>query len=68
MTSRQTTMDPPVTLELPPEDPAPPTNCARCARLVQERADARADGDLSRVSDMNVTIRAHHPPRRKQRR
>lgn len=68
MTDCHTTMGPPVTLELPPEEPVPPADCGVCAALVKQRAEARARDDLSRVSDLNVEIRAHHVPRRKRRR
>ncbi|MDX2692972.1 hypothetical protein [Streptomyces ipomoeae] len=69
MTSRITTMEPPPLLGLPPEEPVPPADCEPCARLVELRAAARAKDDGSRVSDMNVLIRRHHPqPRRKRRR
>jgi hypothetical protein len=67
MTNPKTTMDPPPVLGLPAEQPVPPTDCERCARLVEERARARAAGDWSQVSDCNVAIRAHHRPRRKRR-
>lgn len=66
--ARQTTMDPPPFLELPREEPVPPADCERCARLVEQRAVARAADDGSLVSDCNVLIRAHHQPRRKARR
>lgn len=67
MTSH-TTMDSPVTLGLPPDDPTPPADCGVCAALAKQRAEARARGDMSRVSDFNVEIRNHHPARRKRRR
>lgn len=63
----QTTMDPPPFLGLPHEEPVPPADCERCARLTEQRAAARAADDGSRVSDCNVLIRAHHQPRRKAR-
>ncbi|WP_215456695.1 hypothetical protein [Streptomyces sp. ATCC 21386] len=65
---QQTTMDPPPLLALPREDPVPPADCERCAKLAEQRAAARAADDGSRVSDCNVLIRAHHPARRKARR
>ncbi|MGW0705805.1 hypothetical protein ACWD4G_07530 [Streptomyces sp. NPDC002643] len=68
MTSRPTTMDPPPLLGLPPEEPKPPADCEPCAARVRERSEARSEGDWSQVSDMNVLIRRHHPPRRKRRR
>lgn len=66
--ARQTTMDPPPLLGLPNEEPVPPADCERCAKLVEQRTAARAVDDGSRVSDCNVLIRAHHQPRRKARR
>jgi hypothetical protein len=68
MTSCRNTMDSPVTLGLPPDDPEPPADCGVCAALVKQRAEARARDDLSKVSDLNVEIRAHHQPRAKRRR
>ncbi|MFD9256810.1 hypothetical protein [Streptomyces bottropensis] len=67
-TVQKTTMDPPVELGLPAEEPMPPADCEHCARLAEQRTTARAADDLSRVSDLNVAIRAHHRPRRKTRR
>jgi hypothetical protein len=66
MTSH-TTMDPPVTLGLPPDEPVPPGDCGVCAALAKQRAEARGQGDMSKVSDLNVEIRNHHQPRRKRR-
>ncbi|MDX2639925.1 hypothetical protein [Streptomyces stelliscabiei] len=68
MTSCHTTMDLPVTLGLPPDEPTPPADCGVCAALVKERAEAKGRGDMSRVSDLNVEIRNHHQPRPKRRR
>lgn len=66
---QHTTMDPPpFGLTLPREDPVPPADCERCAKLAEERAAARAADDGSRVSDCNVLIRAHHSARPKARR
>ncbi|GHH81070.1 hypothetical protein GCM10017771_01960 [Streptomyces capitiformicae] len=61
-------MDPPVSLGLPLDEPTPPDDCGVCTALANERTEARARGDLSRVSDLNVEIRNHHPARRKRRR
>lgn len=58
----QTTMDEPTVLSLPRADPEPPADCGVCAALVRQRSEARARGDLSRVSDFNVEIRNHHEP------
>ncbi|MFF5361024.1 hypothetical protein ACFY4I_16775 [Streptomyces scabiei] len=66
--ARRTTMDPPPFLGLPREEPVPPADGERCARLAEQRAAARAENDRSRVTDFNVLIRAHHPQRRKARR
>ena len=49
------------------DDPEPPAGCGVCAALVVQRSEARARGDLSRVSDLNVEIRNHHEPRPKRR-
>jgi hypothetical protein len=47
---------------LPKPEPAPA--CRICADLDRKRAAALAEGDLSRVSDCNVGLRAHgkHKP------
>ncbi|MEI5522334.1 hypothetical protein WB401_32935 [Streptomyces brasiliscabiei] len=66
--ARRTTMDPPPFLGLPCEEPVPPADCERCARLAEQRASARAEDDRSRVTDCNVLIRAHHPQRSQARR
>ncbi|MEI5523600.1 hypothetical protein WB401_20050 [Streptomyces brasiliscabiei] len=59
-----TTMDgPPIGPALPREEPVPPADCEACGKLVGQRAKAKAEGDWSRVSDCNVLIRTHHPPR-----
>ncbi|GAB2870498.1 hypothetical protein GCM10027074_42630 [Streptomyces deserti] len=64
----KTTMDPPITLGLPIDDPTPPADCGVCQALVRQRAQAAERRDLSRVSDINVEIRNHHEPRRTRRR
>lgn len=63
----QTEMDSAPVLGLPLPDPTPPADCGVCAALVKQRAEARARDDGSRVSDLNVEIRAHHTPRQKRR-
>lgn len=68
MPSCHTTMDSPVTLGMPLDDPEPPAGCGVCAALVVQRSEARARDDLSRVSDLNIEIRNHHQPRAKRRR
>ena len=67
-TTQPTTMDPPITLALPLEEPVPPADCGVCAALVVQRSEARARDDLSKVSDLNIEIRNHHQPRAKRRR
>ncbi|MCX2967837.1 MULTISPECIES: hypothetical protein [Streptomyces] len=59
------TLSPPVHLALPVEDPQSADGCDVCAALVRQRDDARARGDLSAVTDLNVEIRAHHTGRRR---
>lgn len=61
------TMDPPVTLGLPLEQPTPRADCDVCRALASQRVEAARRGDLSRVSDINVEIRNHHAPRRTPR-
>lgn len=63
---RRTTMDAPVYLTEPMPDPEPVPGCRRCAALAEERRQARAYRNLSRVSDCNVELRAH--PHRSGRR
>ncbi|MGJ5833527.1 hypothetical protein [Streptomyces ossamyceticus] len=65
---QKTTMDPPLTLGVPRSEPIPPDDCGVCAALAKARAAAKEQGDMSRVSDLNVEIRNHHEPRRKRRR
>ncbi|MFD4415657.1 hypothetical protein [Streptomyces sp. NPDC058476] len=60
-----TTMDPPVTLELPLAPPTPAPGCGVCGALAQQRAQALDDADLSRATDCSVEIRNYpHPERR----
>ncbi|WP_333745867.1 hypothetical protein [Streptomyces sp. IBSBF 2950] len=68
MSRQQSIQEPPITLGLPLEEPAPPADCGVCAALVVQRSEARARDDLSKVSDLNVEIRNHHPARRTRRR
>ncbi|MFE2045951.1 hypothetical protein ACFXAZ_34530 [Streptomyces sp. NPDC059477] len=53
---------PPVVLGLPLPPPEPPPDCQHCARMMRERAQATAERDGSRVSDLNVLIARHHLP------
>ena len=52
--------------DLPPE-PVPEADCETCAELAGRRTRARAVGNGSRVSDLNVRMRKHvahaHIPR-----
>ncbi|UUA08035.1 hypothetical protein NNW99_21880 [Streptomyces sp. CRCS-T-1] len=49
---------------LPLPEPEPVSGCPECQRFAREREAARAESDLSRVSDCNVRIRRHpHGPR-----
>ena len=54
-----TAMSDPVNLPLPAAQPEPAPGCTICAYLAEQRAEARAAQDYSRVSDCNVGIRAH---------
>ena len=56
----KTTMTGPVDLPLPLPAPVPVDGCDVCAVLARDRETARRNGDLSRVTDMNVEIRSHH--------
>lgn len=58
-TNNRTTVSGPYRLGLPDPEPQPTEGCPECADLSQQRAAARRDGDLSRVSDLNVTMRTH---------
>ena len=55
----KTTMTGPVDLPLPPLEPAPVAGCDVCEVLARDRETARRCGDLSKVTDCNVTMRAH---------
>ncbi|AVH59714.1 MULTISPECIES: hypothetical protein [Streptomyces] len=60
----KTTMDPPITLELPLSAPDPAPGCGVCQALARQRAEALAAGNASRATDCNVEIRNHpHPTR-----
>jgi hypothetical protein len=59
----------PLFVELPPwfgADPGPEPGCDVCGALAGERRRARAEGDLSRVSDVNVEIRRHPHAKRRE--
>ncbi|MFE2040845.1 hypothetical protein ACFXAZ_07905 [Streptomyces sp. NPDC059477] len=53
--------EPPPLLGLPLRPPQPLPGCERCDAWARERVKAATEGDGSRVSDMNVLIRRHHP-------
>lgn len=55
----KTTESGPVHLGLPDPEPVPVAGCDLCAVLARDRETARRDGDLSKVTDANVTMRAH---------
>ena len=59
-----TKTDNPVDRLFPLPEPEPAPSCWVCADLDHRRAAAQAEGDLSRVSDCNVGLRAHgkHAP------
>ncbi|MFI0533559.1 hypothetical protein ACH3XX_26395 [Streptomyces scabiei] len=59
MSSAKTTMAEPVHLAVPKLEPVPVEGCGTCEQLGDQRAEARAAGDLSAVSDCNVGIRRH---------
>ncbi|MEU5437664.1 hypothetical protein AB0G73_30405 [Streptomyces sp. NPDC020719] len=68
MTNPATYPGPPVELPLRLEaDPAPAPYCDVCGALDQQRREARAEGNLSAVSDANVEIRDHPHNTRWQR-
>ncbi|MGW6871703.1 hypothetical protein [Streptomyces xanthophaeus] len=41
--------------------PVPPDSCEECHHHAMERVRAHGARDASRVSDLNVLIRRHHP-------
>ena len=43
----------------PLREPEPAPGCIICTDLARKRAQARTDGDHSRVSDCNVRLRQH---------
>ncbi|MEV6809828.1 hypothetical protein [Streptomyces sp. NPDC051132] len=52
-------VSPPPLVQLPLDPPRPVPGCAQCAALVQQRVEAHAAGDFSRVSDCHVLMRRH---------
>lgn len=65
---RSMTTEEAVALDFPLPDAEPPTDCGVCSALVKQRSEARAQDDLSRVSDLNAEIRNHHPALRRRKR
>ncbi|MFB6667413.1 hypothetical protein [Streptomyces parvus] len=55
----QTTMSEAVALSLPLVRPEPVACCQDCLGLAVQRVNAGSVGDYFKVSDMNVTLRAH---------
>ncbi|MFI1948593.1 hypothetical protein ACH46F_32680 [Streptomyces virginiae] len=45
-------------------DPVPTPGCGVCEALGRQRAEARAKGDRSKVSDCNVELRNHQRGKR----
>lgn len=61
-------MEPAPILGIPLAEPLASEACDVCQALARQRSAARAEGNLSRVSDCNVEIRNHpHPERRRRR-
>lgn len=68
MTLPRTYPSPPVELPLSLYcAPDPVADCDVCQALDKQRSEARAEGDMSKVSDLNVEIR-NHPHRGRGRR
>ncbi|WP_241720888.1 hypothetical protein [Streptomyces lydicus] len=59
MRGEQATMPELVALSLPPARPEPVPGCRECLGFAVQRANAVSIGDYSKVSDMNVILRAH---------
>jgi len=55
----KTTMDPPITLELPLAEPAPAPGCGVCEALARRRTEHAAAGNPSKATDCSVEIRNH---------
>ncbi|AZQ39646.1 hypothetical protein EJ357_44610 [Streptomyces cyaneochromogenes] len=60
----KTTMAEPVHVGLPEAEPVPVDGCDVCGALAREREQARRDGDLSKVTDLNVEMRTHQAAER----
>lgn len=59
MHGEPSTLPEPVASSLPPARPEPVPGCRDCLGLAVQRANAGSVYDYSKVSDMNVTLRAH---------
>jgi hypothetical protein len=64
MTSRSyfsTNLDEPVPVHLPEPvpDPDPEPGCDVCGALAEQRRTAKRDGNLTRVTDINIELRNH---------
>ncbi|MEU4268678.1 hypothetical protein [Streptomyces sp. NPDC026092] len=59
MSTPKTTMAGPVQVSLPLEQPEAVSGCRECLGLAVKRANAWSMGDYSKVSDVNVALRAH---------
>lgn len=59
VSGEQTVMSGPVHLSLPPARPEPAPGCRECLSLAVQRVNAGSVWDYSKVSDTNVTLRAH---------
>lgn len=60
----------PATVELPLRvtlEPTPVEGCGVCSALSKQRHEARADQNMSRVSDCNVELRNHPHPQNSRR-
>lgn len=59
MSTPKTTITGPVHLTAPGREPEPVASCRECLGFAVTRANARSVGDYSKVSDVNVMLRAH---------
>lgn len=60
MTNPRTYPEPPINLPLRlGRDPEPVPGCALCANQASQRDAARANGNGSRITDLNVRMRRH---------
>ncbi|MFJ8146062.1 hypothetical protein ACIQ6R_13415 [Streptomyces sp. NPDC096048] len=59
MTAPRKTMDEPVYLGMPLDEPTPVVHCRTCNQAARQREAARERDDPSAVTDANVIIRQH---------